>query len=127
MTDAPVAAKQKGFLGFVERAGNKLPDPVFLFFYLILILIGISVACAVLGVSAIHPTQTAEDGTPVIISAASLLSPENLQRVQNTCSVMVSARGGVLRKPNTFRSRSSRSENIFRPASVAATRRSCAK
>ena len=81
MTDAPVAATQKGFLGFVERAGNKLPDPVFLFFYLILILIGISVACAVLGVSAIHPTQTAEDGTPVIISAASLLSPENLQRL----------------------------------------------
>ena len=50
MTDAPVAATQKGFLGFVERAGNKLPDPVFLFFYLILILIGISAACALLGV-----------------------------------------------------------------------------
>ena len=57
MTDAPAAATQKGFLGIVERAGNKLPDPVFLFFYLILILVVISVACAMLGVSALHPTQ----------------------------------------------------------------------
>ena len=27
---------QKGFLGWVERTGNRLPDPVFIFFYLIL-------------------------------------------------------------------------------------------
>ncbi len=81
MTDAPAAATQKGFLGIVERAGNKLPDPVFLFFYLILILVVISVACALLGVSALHPTQVNEDGSPLLVSAASLLSPANLQKL----------------------------------------------
>jgi len=81
MTDAPAAATQKGFLGIVERAGNKLPDPVFLFFYLILILVVVSVACALLGVSALHPTQVNEDGSPLLVSAASLLSPANLQKL----------------------------------------------
>ncbi|MCU0733340.1 MAG: AbgT family transporter, partial [Hyphomonas sp.] len=81
MTDAPAAATQKGFLGIVERAGNKLPDPVFLFFYLILILVIISVACAMLGVSALHPTQVNEDGSPQLVTAASLLSAENLQKL----------------------------------------------
>lgn len=81
MTDAPAAATQKGFLGIVERAGNKLPDPVFLFFYLILILVVISVACAMLGVSALHPTQVNEDGSPQLVSAASLLSAANLQKL----------------------------------------------
>ena len=81
MTDAQAATTQKGFLGLVERAGNKLPDPVFLFFYLILILVGVSVASALLGVSAFHPTQVNEDGSPLVVSAASLLSPENLQRL----------------------------------------------
>ena len=81
MTDAPATGAQKGFLGIVERVGNKLPDPVFLFFYLILALILISVACALAGVSAVHPTQLNEDGSPLIIAAASLLSPENLQRL----------------------------------------------
>ena len=81
MTDAPTAGAQKGFLGIVERVGNKLPDPVFLFFYLILILVVISVACAALGVSALHPTQVNEDGTPLVISSVSLISPDNLQRL----------------------------------------------
>lgn len=81
MTDAPAEATQKGFLGIVERAGNKLPDPVFLFFYLILILVLISVACAMLGVSALHPTQVNEDGSPQLVSAASLLSAANLQKL----------------------------------------------
>ena len=31
-----------GFLGWVERSGNKLPDPVFLFFWLIVGLVAIS-------------------------------------------------------------------------------------
>lgn len=81
MSDAQVAATQKGFLGFVERTGNKLPDPVFLFFYLIIALVGISVACAALGVSAIHPTQVNEDGSPLVIPAVSILSPENIQKL----------------------------------------------
>jgi aminobenzoyl-glutamate transport protein len=35
-----------GFLGWIERSGNKLPDPVFLFFWLILGLVAISVLAA---------------------------------------------------------------------------------
>lgn len=81
MTEAPTGAEQKGFLGFVERTGNKLPDPVFLFFYLILGLVVISVICVATGVFAYHPTLVNEDGSPVIISAASLVSPENIQRL----------------------------------------------
>ncbi|MEZ5957681.1 MAG: AbgT family transporter [Hyphomonadaceae bacterium] len=75
------AAKPRGFLGFVERAGNKLPDPVFIFFWLIGILIAFSVAASLLGYSAVHPTQLDEAGERVVISAVSLLSAENIQRL----------------------------------------------
>jgi len=81
MTDTVAEPNQKGFLGWVERTGNKLPDPVFIFFYLILILLVISVVSALLGVSALHPSQTAADGSPLIIKSASLLSAENIQRL----------------------------------------------
>jgi aminobenzoyl-glutamate transport protein len=81
MTDTVAEPNQKGFLGWVERTGNRLPDPVFIFFYLILILLVISVVSALLGVSALHPSQTAADGSPLIIKSASLLSPENIQRL----------------------------------------------
>jgi aminobenzoyl-glutamate transport protein len=70
------------FLGWVERTGNKLPDPVFIFLWLIGALIVISVFAALLGSSAIHPAEVDEEtGAPVIISAVSLLSPENIRRL----------------------------------------------
>jgi len=75
------APTQKGFLGWVERTGNRLPDPVFIFFYLIILLVAISVACAVLGVNAVHPTQVNDDGSPVVVAAESLLSATNIQRL----------------------------------------------
>ncbi len=81
MTDSSAGRSQKGFLGLVERAGNKLPDPVFLFFYLIGGMILISVVCAMLGVSALHPTQTNADGSPLMITSMSLLSAANIQRL----------------------------------------------
>lgn len=81
MSESNTAPAQKGFLGFVERTGNKLPDPVFLFFYLIAGLVLISVICAALGVSAPHPTQLNEDGSALIVSADSLLSAANIQRL----------------------------------------------
>ena len=83
MSEATPAAPatQKGFLGWVERTGNKLPDPVFIFFYLILVLIVISILCAVFGVTAKHPVKLNADGTPLIIKSASLLSAENIQRL----------------------------------------------
>lgn len=75
------AQETKGFLGWVERTGNKLPDPVFIFFYLIILLVGISVLADLLNVSAQHPTQINTDGTPKVESAVSLFAPENIQRL----------------------------------------------
>ncbi len=71
----------KGFLGWVERTGNRLPDPVFIFIYLIGVLVVISLICAWLGVSTVHPAQRAADGTPLEITAASLLSADNIQKL----------------------------------------------
>lgn len=83
---------QKGFLGFIERTGNALPDPVFIFFYLIAALVVISVVLAALGVAVPLNDQIltglgesgrarfgiGEDG---VISVSSLLSPANLQQL----------------------------------------------
>jgi aminobenzoyl-glutamate transport protein len=82
MTNTDAAQpKASGFLGWIERAGNKLPDPVFIFFWLIGLLILGSAVAAALGYSAQHPTELNEDGTPVIITATSMLAPENISRV----------------------------------------------
>ncbi len=81
MTEASQQAQTKGFLGWVEKTGNKLPDPVFIFFYLIILLVGISIVAELMNVSANHPTQVDENGAPRVESAVSLLSPENIQRL----------------------------------------------
>lgn len=73
--------KQKGILGWIERTGNRLPDPVFIFFYLIAILMVVSVIMAFLGVSAEHPVQKNADGTPLLIKSVSLLSADNIQKL----------------------------------------------
>ncbi|HRE42429.1 MAG TPA: AbgT family transporter [Terricaulis sp.] len=78
---AEAAAGPKGILGWIERTGNKLPDPVFIFFWLMAILVLFSVAASMLGLSALHPTQVDEAGNPVVISAASLIAPENIRRL----------------------------------------------
>ncbi|WP_375204380.1 AbgT family transporter [Hyphococcus sp.] len=76
------ARAQKGFLGWVERTGNRLPDPVFIFFYLIIALVAVSILAAVAGLSVPHPTQKdAATGAPVMINAVSLLSAANIQRL----------------------------------------------
>ncbi|GAA4647486.1 AbgT family transporter [Pontixanthobacter gangjinensis] len=76
------AAAQKGVLGWIERSGNKLPDPVFLFFWLIAILVVISIVASISGWSAMHPTEIDEaTGQARMISAASLISAENIQRL----------------------------------------------
>lgn len=75
------ASEQKGILGWIERTGNRLPDPVFIFFYLIIALIIISLIASVAGYSAAHPTQLNDAGTPLIIGATSLLSADNIQRL----------------------------------------------
>ncbi|WP_260483509.1 AbgT family transporter [Sphingomicrobium flavum] len=82
MTQAAAAATQKGFLGWVERTGNKLPDPVFIFFYLIAVLIVVSVIAAWAGTAASHPAEIDPDtGAARVITAKSLLSAENIQKL----------------------------------------------
>ena len=71
----------KGVLAWIERTGNRLPDPVFIFFYCIAAVVVISVILAGIGVSAIHPTRVDELGNAIIISAESLLSAHNIQRL----------------------------------------------
>ncbi len=78
----PNAERASGFLGWIERAGNRLPDPVVLFFWLIVGLIGLSVIASLLGWSAVHPTELDEaTGAKKVIAAASLLSAENIARL----------------------------------------------
>lgn len=92
MSDQSQATGTKGFLGWVEKTGNKLPDPVFIFFYLIIALMIISVITSALGANAVLGEQVlsgmaesqkqrfsiGEDG---LIPAISLLSPDNIQRL----------------------------------------------
>lgn len=75
------AATNSGILGWIERTGNRLPDPVFIFFWLIAVLILISVVAAMAGLQAPHPTKLVASGQPVIIEAQSLLSAENIKRL----------------------------------------------
>ncbi len=73
---------QSGILGWIERTGNKLPDPVFLFFYLIAGLVVISIVAALTGVSALHPTEIDQNtGSALVIESVSLLSADNIQRL----------------------------------------------
>ena len=83
MAEATTAENtQTGILGWVERTGNKLPDPVFIFFYLIIALVVVSIVASLSGVSALHPTAIDEStGSALRIDAVSLLSPENIQRL----------------------------------------------
>ena len=91
--DTPAAKDPaKGFLGWIERTGNKLPDPVFLFFYLIIILVVISVIVALTGGSATLSKEVLSGmpesqikrfkiGPDGVIPAISLLSAENISRL----------------------------------------------
>ena len=93
MSDVPETQDHaKGFLGFVEKAGNKLPDPVFIFLFLLIVLMIVSVIAQMTGLSAVLSDQVlagmsdatrarfaiGDDGT---IPAQSLLSADNIQRL----------------------------------------------
>jgi aminobenzoyl-glutamate transport protein len=83
----PVRAR-RGFLGKVERLGNRLPDPAMIFVWLILVLIVLSVVGAWLGWSASLPyggkdaPQWGElSNGELTYRATSLLSQDNVRRL----------------------------------------------
>lgn len=73
-TPETVVRPRRSFLSLVERIGNALPDPVFLFFALIAILAILSEIAARTGLSSKHPVS----GDAV--AAVSVFSAGNLQR-----------------------------------------------
>lgn len=72
---------QKGILGFVERTGNRLPDPVFLFLYLIIIMAAVSQLTAMMGVSVDHPTRMDAAGNPDAVKAVSVFSGASIEHL----------------------------------------------
>jgi len=69
------APKSQRFLDAVERLGNALPDPVFIFIGIIFALIAVSVIGASAGWAAVNPV------TGEALQVKSLLSEENLQKL----------------------------------------------
>src|SRR3546814_10579046 len=81
-------ARQRGFLGFVERVGNLLPDPTIIFVYLIVVLMIVSAIGAALGWSASLPYSGKEApagaelaGGVLTYRASSLFSDDNIARL----------------------------------------------
>ena len=63
------------FLNGVEWAGNKLPDPIFLFAAICVLIVIASAIAAAAGWSVVHPA------TGEAVEAVSLLDPDNLRRI----------------------------------------------
>ncbi|MDO9335536.1 MAG: AbgT family transporter [Caulobacter sp.] len=72
MSKRPLALR---FLDGVERLGDRLPDPVFIFVWLIGALVVASIVCAQLGLAVVNPA------TGETMAAESLLSAENLRQL----------------------------------------------
>ncbi len=86
VTDETVSRRQRGFLGFVERVGNLLPEPTMIFVYLILVLMVLSALGDALGWSASLPYSGEEAPTGATLAdgvltydATSLFSAENVR------------------------------------------------
>lgn len=73
--------RQKGILGWIERTGNALPDPVFIFLWLILGLAIISAIAAAMGLQVLHPVTKDANGAPVVVQATSLFDPANIRKL----------------------------------------------
>ncbi|ATQ41885.1 AbgT family transporter [Caulobacter mirabilis] len=88
MSEASQPGRQRGFLGFVERAGNLLPDPTIIFVYLILALMVLSAIGSAMGWEASLPysgskaPEHAELANGVLTyRASSLFSEENVAKL----------------------------------------------
>lgn len=75
------ATAQKGILGLIEKAGNRLPDPAFIFFYLIIVMAIVSTFAAFSGWSVPHPVQTDANGEPLLVAAISALAPQSIEHL----------------------------------------------
>jgi aminobenzoyl-glutamate transport protein len=80
--------RQRGFLGFVERAGNLLPEPTMIFVWLILALMLLSTFADLVGWSASlryageeAPDYAVLEGGVLTYEATSLFSEENVRRL----------------------------------------------
>lgn len=73
--DASPAGARNRFLDGVERLGNLLPDPVFIFIWIIIAVVIVSVIGAMSGWAATNPV------TGEVLAAKSLLTEENLQKL----------------------------------------------
>lgn len=69
------AGQRNKFLDWIERVGNALPDPIFIFVIIIAVLVGVSVIGAAAGWSAVNPVT----GETLVVT--SLLSEANVQRL----------------------------------------------
>lgn len=65
-------------LAWIERVGNKLPDPATLFFLLSVIVVLLSGLCSYFGVSAVHP------GTGKTVTVMNLFSKEGFRMMWST-------------------------------------------
>ena len=88
ITDDAVSRRQRGFLGFVERVGNLLPEPTMIFVYLIAVLMVLSAlgdaldwSAALTFVGAEAPDGATLENGMITYSAASLFSAENVGRL----------------------------------------------
>ena len=78
MSGVPAAdstARDRGFLAWVERAGNRLPDPVMIFLWLIVAVALLSVVGIAAGWNAVNPT------TGETITVTNLFSGSSLERL----------------------------------------------
>ncbi|MGB3508823.1 MAG: AbgT family transporter [Microcoleaceae cyanobacterium] len=75
----PEKSKKLGIVNkaliFIEKVGNKLPDPITLFFYLCVAVIVISAIASWTNISVVHPV------TKETIKAVSLLTPDGIRRM----------------------------------------------
>ncbi|MDD4569071.1 MAG: AbgT family transporter [Tepidanaerobacteraceae bacterium] len=58
--NVPDIEEKRGFFGWIERVGNKIPNPVYLFLWLLIITAIFSMILSYLDVSAINPTTKEE-------------------------------------------------------------------
>jgi len=74
-TESPKQGFFGGILSWIERVGNKLPDPITLFVILAGLVLLISWICSLFGVSATHP------GTGAVLHAVNLLSKAGFRQI----------------------------------------------